>query len=168
MRTRRFRFRWLHPSRAILNGCAWLCAFAVAGFAIAPAPAQGRSGATAIAAGAAAAATASAPAPKRTAASAGQGNGTTLSPGTNAAGPSKAVEDASGAIPPDVARLAAKLESGPPLKGVALQCANLLKLATNLKTAVSQTTKDELSVPVVRDAGEIADMAHKMRDQDAR
>jgi hypothetical protein len=73
-----------------------------------------------------------------------------------------------GTIPPDVARLAAKLESGPPLKGVALQCANLLKLATNLKTAVSQTTKDELSVPVVRDAGEIADMAHKMRDQDAR
>lgn len=159
MLTRRLRFRWFHQNRVVRNGCVWLGAFAAV--AVAPALSQGPPGAAEIAAGAAAAATVSAPAPKRA-----QGNSVIVSPGSKAADPSKATEeDASGALPPDVAALAAKLESGPPLKGVALQCANLLKLATNLKTAVSKTTKDELSIPVVRDAGQIQDIAHKMRDQ---
>ena len=46
---------------------------------------------------------------------------------------------------------------------VAAQCANLLKMATDLKTEVDKTTKDELSVAVVRKAGEIEQFARKVR-----
>jgi hypothetical protein len=55
--------------------------------------------------------------------------------------------------------------AGPPLTGVAAQCANLLKMATDLKLAVDETNQDVLSVSVVRDAGQIEDMAKKMREQ---
>lgn len=47
---------------------------------------------------------------------------------------------------------------------VAGECADLLKLATNLKTQVDKTTKDVLSVAVVRDADQIETMARKMRE----
>ena len=50
-----------------------------------------------------------------------------------------------------------------PLTGVAAQCANLLNLAKTLKTEVDKTTQDVLSISVVRDAGEIEQMAHKLR-----
>jgi hypothetical protein len=43
--------------------------------------------------------------------------------------------------------------------------ANLLKLANVLKAEVDKTTADELSVSVVRKAGEIEQLAHKMRLQ---
>jgi hypothetical protein len=47
---------------------------------------------------------------------------------------------------------------------VAGDCAALLKLATDLKAEVDKTTKDELSVTVVRKAGEIEQLARKVRD----
>jgi len=46
---------------------------------------------------------------------------------------------------------------------IASECANLLKMATDLKTEVDKTTKDTLSVTVVRKAGEIEQLAHKVR-----
>ncbi|MGB8030988.1 MAG: hypothetical protein WCF30_15150 [Terracidiphilus sp.] len=46
---------------------------------------------------------------------------------------------------------------------VARQCAELLKLATDLKTAVDQSSASTLSVTVVRKAGEIEQLAHKVR-----
>ena len=50
-------------------------------------------------------------------------------------------------------------------KQIADDCANLFKLANSLKAEVDKTTKDELSVTVVRKAGEIEQLAHKMRGQ---
>jgi len=46
---------------------------------------------------------------------------------------------------------------------VADEAAHLLKMATDLKAAVDKTTKDQLSVGVVRKAGEIEQLAHKVR-----
>jgi hypothetical protein len=51
----------------------------------------------------------------------------------------------------------------PRQKQIADDSANLLKLATALKAEVDKTTKDELSVAVVRKAGEIEQLAHRMR-----
>jgi len=58
-------------------------------------------------------------------------------------------------VPPD---------SSDPRKLVNWECADLLKLASDLKGAVDKTTKDELSLSVVRKAGEIEQVAHKLRD----
>jgi hypothetical protein len=52
-----------------------------------------------------------------------------------------------------------------PKNPVAVQSAELLKMAYSLKAEVDKTTKDMLSVPVVRKAGEIEQMAHKMRSK---
>ncbi len=52
-----------------------------------------------------------------------------------------------------------------PKNPIAVQTANLLKMAYSLKTEVDKTTKDMLSVPVVRQAGEIEQMAHKLRSK---
>ncbi len=46
---------------------------------------------------------------------------------------------------------------------VAKQCGDILKLATELKAEVDKSSKDQLSVPVVRKAGEIEQLAHKVR-----
>jgi hypothetical protein len=48
-------------------------------------------------------------------------------------------------------------------KQLADQCAELLKMATALKAEVDKSTKDQLSVSVVRKAGEIEQMARKVR-----
>jgi hypothetical protein len=45
----------------------------------------------------------------------------------------------------------------------AAEAADLLKMATSLKTEVDKSTKDTLSVIVVRKAGEIEQLAHKVR-----
>ncbi|MGH9607544.1 MAG: hypothetical protein ACRD3N_17780 [Terracidiphilus sp.] len=47
---------------------------------------------------------------------------------------------------------------------VSNECSGLLNMATSLKAEVDKTTKDELSVAVVREAGQIEVMAHKMRE----
>ncbi|MFP5210376.1 MAG: hypothetical protein ACLGRW_13905 [Acidobacteriota bacterium] len=49
---------------------------------------------------------------------------------------------------------------------IASACADLLRMATDLKAEVDKTTKDTLSVPVVRKAGEIEAFARKLREQD--
>jgi len=46
---------------------------------------------------------------------------------------------------------------------IASECADLLKMATDLKSAVDKTTRDTLSVSVVRKAGAIEQLAHKVR-----
>lgn len=46
---------------------------------------------------------------------------------------------------------------------VARQCADLLKMAAELKTEVDKTSRDTLSVAVVRKASEIEQFAHKVR-----
>jgi hypothetical protein len=46
---------------------------------------------------------------------------------------------------------------------IASECADLLKMATDLKSAVDKTTRDTLSVTVVRKAGAIEQLAHKVR-----
>ena len=49
-------------------------------------------------------------------------------------------------------------------QGVAGECADLLKMATALKMEVDKTTKDTLSVTVIRKADEIEELARKVRD----
>jgi hypothetical protein len=46
---------------------------------------------------------------------------------------------------------------------VAKQCADLFKMATELKSAVDKTSAGTLSITVVRKAGEIEQLAHKVR-----
>jgi propanediol dehydratase small subunit len=49
-------------------------------------------------------------------------------------------------------------------KQIADESAGLLKLATDLKTEVDKTTKDTLSLKVIRKAGEVERMARTMRE----
>ena len=49
-------------------------------------------------------------------------------------------------------------------QGVAGECADLLKMATALKSEVDKTTKDTLSLTVIRKADEIQELARKVRD----
>jgi len=51
-----------------------------------------------------------------------------------------------------------------PQQQVASEAADLLKMATALKSEVDKTTKDTLSVTVVRKASEIEQLAHKVRN----
>jgi hypothetical protein len=50
-------------------------------------------------------------------------------------------------------------------KQIGGDCASLLKLANGLKAEVDKTTKDTLSVTVIRKAGEIEQLARKMKDE---
>lgn len=147
----------------------WLGIFAFAfGAALAPALAQGPPGAVAAATGAAAAATVAAPAPRKTAASAALdaavlGESAVARAKINdAAAPT---EEATNGPAPAGGPASPAAAPTPPLTGVAAQCADLLKMATDLKAEVDKTTKDVLSVAVIRDAGEIEDTAKKMRQQ---
>jgi hypothetical protein len=81
----------------------------------------------------------------------------------------KATQQAA-ATPPNSANPAAPQASAPaapardPQKQeIADEAADLLKLATTLKTEVDKSSKDMLSVTVVRKAGEIEQLAHKAR-----
>jgi hypothetical protein len=57
----------------------------------------------------------------------------------------------------------AAMTTGQQEKEIASECADLLKMATALKSEVDKTTKDTLSVTVVRKANEIEQLAHKAR-----
>ena len=46
---------------------------------------------------------------------------------------------------------------------IASECADLLKMATDLKSEVDKSTSDTLSITVVRKAGAIEQLAHKVR-----
>lgn len=70
----------------------------------------------------------------------------------------QSAEPALAALPP------APPDSSDPRKLVNWECADLLKMANDLKAVVDKTNKDELSIAVVRKAGEIEQMAHKLRD----
>jgi hypothetical protein len=59
---------------------------------------------------------------------------------------------------------AVQLPTDPRQRQVAIECADLLKMATDLKAAVDKSTKDELSVDVVRKAGELEQYARKVRE----
>jgi hypothetical protein len=50
-------------------------------------------------------------------------------------------------------------------KQIAEDSAKLLKLATELKTEVDKTTKDELSLSVIRKADEIEKLAHNVKEK---
>jgi hypothetical protein len=50
-------------------------------------------------------------------------------------------------------------------KQIADDSAKLLKLATELKAEVDKTTKDELSLSVIRKAGEIEKLAHNVKEK---
>jgi ferric-dicitrate binding protein FerR (iron transport regulator) len=50
-------------------------------------------------------------------------------------------------------------------KQIAEDSAKLLKLATDLKTEVDKTTKDTLSLSVIRKAGEIEKLAHNVKEK---
>jgi hypothetical protein len=50
-----------------------------------------------------------------------------------------------------------------PMQQIDGQCADLLKMANSLKSAVDKTTMDVLSVAVVRQADEIEQLARKMK-----
>ncbi len=45
------------------------------------------------------------------------------------------------------------------------ECAALLKMANDLKAQVDKTTKDMLSVGVVRTADQIEQLAHRVKDE---
>jgi hypothetical protein len=61
------------------------------------------------------------------------------------------------------AKLAAGESPGNAKQGAAGEAADLLEMATALKAEVDKSTKDTLSVTVVRRAGEIEQLAHKAR-----
>jgi hypothetical protein len=50
-------------------------------------------------------------------------------------------------------------------KQIADDTAALLQLATDLKTEVDKTTKDTLSIPVIRKADQIEKLAHALKDK---
>jgi hypothetical protein len=50
-------------------------------------------------------------------------------------------------------------------KQIADESANLLKLATDLKAEVDKTTKDTLSINVIRKADQIEKLAHNVKEQ---
>lgn len=64
---------------------------------------------------------------------------------------------------PDSNQPTAKAVEDPRKQEIASECANLLKMATELKLEVDKSTKDTLSLSVVRKAGEIEQLAHKVR-----
>jgi len=134
------------------------------------APAQGPPGAAAAATGAATAATASAPAPKKSAASAviaaAMGSRAAARVSTdNTLTPAPTEEAANGAAPAGSSVSPAVTAPTPPLTGVAAQCASLLRMANDLKAEVDKSTKDVLSMTVVREASQIAETAKKMRQE---
>lgn len=61
-------------------------------------------------------------------------------------------------------------QSGNPVEAarqqqMARQCADLLKMATDLKAEVDKSNKNQLSLSVVRKADEIEKLAHKVRSK---
>jgi hypothetical protein len=55
------------------------------------------------------------------------------------------------------------MEADPQQKQTARECADLLQLALELKTDVDKSTKDQLSVKVVREASQIERLARKAK-----
>lgn len=79
------------------------------------------------------------------------------------AGPPGAKAGSPAAVAPGGAQPAGTTTENADASKVAKQCADLLKMATELKSAVDKTSSGTLSVTVVRKAGEIEQLAHKVR-----
>jgi cytoskeletal protein RodZ len=101
----------------------------------------------------------SSPGEKADAAASGPSGAVVAPAGAEAAPNSNAASVAVEASKPD----AAPIFPIDPKNPVAVDSANLMKLANTLKSEVDKTTKDTLSVTVVREASEIEQLAHKMR-----
>ncbi len=87
-------------------------------------------------------------------------------PGAKAAAPASSSSPSSAAqSAPQKAGAAAP---DPSTTDAAKQCAQLLALATDLKSAVDKTSAGTLSVTVVRKAGEIEQLAHRVRNLNAK
>lgn len=84
-------------------------------------------------------------------------------PGPAAAAPEKAASIQASASGQQDKQQAVSAAGDARKQEIAGECADLLKLAAALKTEVDKTTKDTLSVTVVRKAGEIEQLAHKVR-----
>jgi cytoskeletal protein RodZ len=80
-------------------------------------------------------------------------------PVTPTSGPSAAAALPKPAPAPEI-----ELPKDPKQRQVAIECGDLLKMANDLKSAVDKSTKDELSLDVVRKAGEIEQYAHRVRE----
>jgi len=61
-----------------------------------------------------------------------------------------------------------ELPSDPKQRQVAIECNDLLTMAADLKAAVDKSTKDQLSLDVVRKAGQIEQYARKVRTATAQ
>jgi type VI protein secretion system component VasF len=85
----------------------------------------------------------------------------------SAANPASNQQNVQAAAAPIAARGSAANEPAPaagsPKQQLASEAADLLKLATSLKTEVDKSTKDTLSMGVVRKANQIEQLAHKAR-----
>jgi hypothetical protein len=83
---------------------------------------------------------------------------------TTAQAPSpQAVAEQSASTAGQIAQPAGDKATDAQQRHIASECADLLKMANALKSAVDKTTKDQLSVTVVRKANEIEQLAHKAR-----
>lgn len=80
------------------------------------------------------------------------------------AGPASAVPARPAAFDPPPVPPPAKA-ADPHRQQINDQCADLLSMADALKMAVDKTTKDELSVTVVRKAGQIEQLARKVKNE---
>ena len=68
-------------------------------------------------------------------------------------------------LTPPASQPGADQAAADPGKQISLDAANLLKMATELKTEVYKTRKDTLSVAVIRKAGQIEQLAHTLRSK---
>ena len=86
---------------------------------------------------------------------------TTASSAANSGTPAPA--DAQQPNPP-----AANAALDPRSQQLARECADLLKLATDLKAQVDKSTKNQLSVTVVREASQIERLARKVKSASSK
>ena len=87
-------------------------------------------------------------------------------PPTVAASPSLAADTLATALKQGTKQPGGDTAAPVPDTEIARDFANLLKLANDLKAAVDKSTKDTLSIPVVRKAGEIEKLARQLIEQE--
>jgi hypothetical protein len=81
-----------------------------------------------------------------------------IAPPENAAQPASAAQPAAPAPP-----VLIELPADPKQRQVAIECNDLLTMATDLKAVVDKSSKDQLSLDVVRKAGQLEQYARKVR-----
>ncbi|HEV2486937.1 MAG TPA: hypothetical protein VGT08_15520 [Terracidiphilus sp.] len=87
-----------------------------------------------------------------------------VAPAASNPAPANAQDTASAPAPEQQAKQDVKVDpAAERKKQISDEAADLLKLANSLKAEMDKTTRDTLSVAVIRRAGEIEQLAHKMR-----